>query len=271
MMKRTDVLCYATLPDGYSFAESIAAAAAGGFKELSLWLMTIDAACNELGSLQAVQACLDQHGMTATSIELLHAWPRGEHADVRQEIEVMQAAIEVFEPELIMAGCMDPDIEDWQRAADWLQQECEALAPVKIALEFLPWSALPDPVAVKQFVDAVAADNLGFVLDSWHFVRSGADYEALAEIPGDKVYFVQLSDVAAMAGEDIFAETLGERLVPGQGVIDWPRLMTTLEQMGVNCPISTEQFSNAIKAMPLEQAVTALYQGLQYPFGLRAG
>ena len=42
--QRTDLLCYATLPDGYGFADSIAAASRAGFTELSLWLMTLDAA-----------------------------------------------------------------------------------------------------------------------------------------------------------------------------------------------------------------------------------
>ena len=45
---RTELLCYATLPDGYSFVESIAAASRAGFRELSLWLLTLDSAREEL-------------------------------------------------------------------------------------------------------------------------------------------------------------------------------------------------------------------------------
>jgi sugar phosphate isomerase/epimerase len=263
-MKRTKLLCYATLPDGHSFTDCIEAAARAGFTELSLWLMTLAAARTELGSLQAVRDCLDAHGMRATSIELLLAWPRGDAAAVAQETAVMAAAVEMFEPELIMAGCMEPTME--QGAVSYLRQQCRALAPIPVALEFLPWSAVPSIAAAREVVAAVAEDNLGFVIDSWHFVRAGCDYTGLAEIPGDKIFFIQLSDVAAEVGEDIFAETLGGRLSPGEGVVDWPRFVGTLRQMGVNCPIGTEQFSDRIKAMPLQAAADYLYQGLQYPF-----
>ncbi len=263
---RTRMLCYATLPDGQGFEASIAAAARAGFDELSLWLMTIDEARAELGSLQAVRDCLDHHGMRATSIELLHAWPRGDAPNVEQEVDVMRAAIDVFEPELIMAGCMDDVIPDGDWAIQALRQECAALSDVRIGLEFLPWSALPNPTLVREFVEAVDAPNLGYVLDTWHFVRSGMDYAALQQIPGEKIFFIQASDVAEHAGDDMFAETLGGRLLPGEGVIDWPRLISVLREMGVHCPVGTEQFSDVIKAMPIEEAAETLYAGLQYPF-----
>lgn len=263
-MKRRSTLCYATLPDGHSFSDCIEAAANAGFTELSLWLMTIDAAREELGSLEAVRDCLDAHGMRATSIELLLAWPRGDIAAVEQEIAVMAAAVEVFEPELVMAACMEPEMND--SAVKYLRQQCRALAPMPVALEFLPWSAVASIPAATALVAAVSEDNLGLVIDSWHFVRTGSDYSSLAEVPGDRVFFLQLSDVAATAGEDVFAETLGGRLTPGEGVMDWPRFVGTLEQMGVNCPISTEQFSSAIKAMPLQAAADTLYRGLQQAF-----
>ena len=265
---RTELLCFACLPDGYSFAERIAAASRAGFRELSLWLMSIDEARAELGSLEAVKALLDEHNLRATSLELLHAWPGARQGEHMAELEVMQAAAEVFQPELVMVACMDEILIDESVACDNLREQCRALAgePWKLAFEFLPWTAVPDIAAARRIVESVAEDNLGYVLDTWHFARAGLDYAALAEIPGDRIHFIQASDAAAQAGENILVETLGHRLPPGEGVVDWPRLLSILEANAVDCPIGTEMFSDAVKAMPLDEASQYLYDTLQRPF-----
>jgi sugar phosphate isomerase/epimerase len=120
---------------------------------------------------------------------------------------------------------------------------------------------------VRRFAESVDEDNLGFVIDTWHFARSGQDFDALAQIPGERIFFVQLGDAAAVPEEDVFAETLGARVPPGEGVVDWPRLMATLDTMGVNCPMGTEMFSNAVKAMPLDEACAFLYSTMKKAFG----
>jgi sugar phosphate isomerase/epimerase len=266
--RRTELLCFACLPDGYSYAERFAAAARAGFRELSLWLMSIDEARQELGSLQAVKDVLDEHELRATSLELLFRWPDARAGEHMREIEELQAAAAVFKPELVMAGCMDGAIENEKLACDNLREQCRAVAgePWKLALEFLPWSALPDPGSVRRIVDTVAEDNLGFVLDTWHFARAGLDYAALAAMPGERIHFIQVSDASAQVREDMMEDTLGYRVPPGEGVVDWPRLLSILETNGVDCPVGTEMFSNAVKAMPLDQASRHLYETLQRPF-----
>jgi sugar phosphate isomerase/epimerase len=265
---RTELLCFACLPDGYSYAERFAAASAAGFRELSFWLMSLDEARQELGSLEAVKALLDELGLRATSLEFLHAWPGATAGEHMEELEVMQYAATVFRPELVMIGCMDSHISDTGRATANLRQVCRAAAGEswKLALEFLPWSAVPTIAAARQLVEAVAEDNLGYVLDTWHFARSGGDYGALAALPGDQIHFIQVSDAAVELAADMLAETLGHRLPPGDGVLDWPRLLSILENNGVDCPIGTEMFSHAVKAMPLQEAARHLYETTQRPF-----
>jgi sugar phosphate isomerase/epimerase len=134
-------------------------------------------------------------------------------------------------------------------------------------LEFLPWSGIPDPQAARRIVDRVAEDNLGYVIDTWHFTRAGLDYDALATLPGEQVHFIQVSDaLAAVAGEDIMQQTMGFRVAPGEGVVDWPRMISLWEKMGVDCVIGTEMFSDKVKAMPLDTAAQYLYDTLQKPF-----
>jgi sugar phosphate isomerase/epimerase len=257
---RSELVCYATLPDGYGFEATVAAAAQAGFTEFSFWLMSLDAARKELGSLEAVRACLDRYQMKTACLELLLCWPRGEEQPVRDELAVMQAAVEVFQPELVMAACMEPELADGELAVEFLRLQCQALAPVRVALEFLPWSGVPDIAAARQLVEAINEPNLGYVLDTWHFVRSGSSFAALAELPGEKIFFVQLSDVLAQPDPNIFVETLGARQAPGEGIFDWPRFNLIMRDLGVDCPTGSEMYSDRVKAMGLQQACNFLYQ-----------
>ncbi|MEP5765924.1 MAG: sugar phosphate isomerase/epimerase [Halieaceae bacterium] len=264
-LERNKLVCYATLPDGHGFENTIAAAAAAGFEEVSLWLLSLDQGREELGSLDAVAACLAAHGMRASVLELLLAWPGGEVGAAAGELAVMQAAAEVMQPEVILAACMDTSLAPGAVAR--LKSQCQALAPLKVALEFLPWSALPSLESAWQMVEQVDEPNLGFVLDTWHFAWAGQDFDTLARIPGDRIHFIQVNDMRAEPLEDIVEETLCHRLRPGEGVVDWSRLLRLLAAAGVDCPLGTEQFSDEVKAMSLPEASRYLYESVQALFG----
>lgn len=50
-LERTRLACFATLPDGHGFEATVAAAARAGFEEFAIWLMSLDQAREQLGSL----------------------------------------------------------------------------------------------------------------------------------------------------------------------------------------------------------------------------
>ena len=259
---RTRLLCYATLPDKGSFTQRIEAATAAGFDELSLWLMSLDEGRAELGSLEAVAGFLADAGMRASVLELLLTWPDGEPGACDAEVAVMQAAAEIMQPDVILAGCMGPSLAPG--AAACLKAQCRALAPYKVALEFLPWSGLPTLASAVDLVREIDEENLGFVLDTWHFAWAGQDFTTLESIPAEKIHFVQLGDLASETSSDVIVETLGHRLRPGEGVVDWPRMRRVLDAEKLGCPIGTEQFNDAVKAMSLEDASRYLFDSVQH-------
>jgi sugar phosphate isomerase/epimerase len=262
---RTKLLCFATMPDGYSFEERVAAAARSGFEEMSFWLMSLDEARQELGSWEAVKAVLDEQGIRASSLEFLTAWARPDGDGYMEELHVMLAAAEIFAPDVVMTGCMETTLVDESAAVSRLREQCVAARDYKFnfALEFLPWTAIPDIPTAIRIVEAVNEDNLGYVFDTWHFARAGADYDALAGMPGEKIHLIQTSDLRAQPDDDLLTETMGYRVAPGEGVLDWPRIRSIWRESGVDCVIGTEQFSNAIKAMPLQEASDYLYKTTQ--------
>ena len=260
-LQRYKLACFATLPDGHGFEKTVAAAARAGFEEFAIWLMSLDQAREELGSLEAVKACLDEHGIRASVLELLHAWSGADAATCEEELVVMQAFVDLFQPEIVLAASLAPEIATG--GIDWLRRQCQALAPRKVALEFLPLGAVKNLATALDIMERVDEPNLGLVFDSWHFARAGFEYELLEQVPGDRIHFIQLNDAAAQPWENPFDETLRGRLRPGEGVVDWPRLVKLLEQKDLSCPIGSEQYSDSVKAMSLDDACRYLFNSVR--------
>lgn len=260
-LQRSRLACFATLPDGHGFERTVAAAARAGFEEFAIWLMSLDAARQELGSLEAVKACLDEHGIRASVLELLHAWSGGDDSTCEEELAVMQAFADLFQPEVVLAASLAPEIA--AGGIDWLRRQCQALAPRKVALEFLPLGAVRNLATALAILEKVDEPNLGLVFDSWHFARAGFEYELLEQVPGERIHFIQLNDAAAEPWSNPFDETLKGRLRPGEGVVDWPRLVGLLERKGLACPIGSEQYSDSVKAMGLDEACRYLFDSVQ--------
>ncbi len=261
MFERTHLACLATLPDGYPFADMMAAAAGAGFEEFAAWLLSLDRGREELGSLDAVKATMDQHGLRVSVLELLHAWAVGEPTAIAEELAVVQHFAEVFDPDVVLAAALVPELHAHAVAA--LKAHCQALAPRKVALEFLPFTGVPSLAAALALRDEVDEPNLGLVIDSWHFARAGFEYELLEQLPGEWVYFVQLNDADREPWADPIAETMGGRLRPGEGAVDWPRFIGILEAKQLSCPIGSEQYSDAVKNLPLDVACRYLHDSVQ--------
>lgn len=100
-------------------------------------------------------------------------------------------------------------------------------------------------------------DNLGLVLDAWHWQRQpgGPDLELLRSVPADRIHVLQLNDAAARPAESLRKESLGGRLLPGEGTIDLQSLVDTLTRMGASPLVSSEVFSHALAELgPAENA-----------------
>ena len=123
----------------------------------------------------------------------------------------------------IAAITMDPARPDLERARGNLALVVAAAAGVgaQVCVEFLPWSGIPDLATAWELVEPLGA-GAGILLDTWHWVRQpgGPNPELLARIPGERIGYVQLCDAALDAGDDIMAEAMGQRLLPGDGEFD---------------------------------------------------
>ena len=128
-----------------------------------------------------------------------------------------------------------------------------------VALEFLPWSGIPDVATAWRIVDGAGRANGGILVDTWHHLRGVADDAALRAVPGDRVYVVQVSDAPAEPEGPYMEDTTLRRRLPGEGALDLVGFLRTLEAMGVDCPISVELFNPEFQALPADQAARLVH------------
>jgi sugar phosphate isomerase/epimerase len=121
-----------------------------------------------------------------------------------------------------------------------------------VHLEFMPMLAVQDLATAWSVVGGADRANGGILFDTWHFYRGGPDFATLENIPGDRIFAVQISDAAAEVQGTLVQDTFN-RLMPGDGALDLVRVLAALDQKGSLQWIGPEVISPATAAMaPVE-------------------
>ena len=69
-------------------------------------------------------------------------------------------------------------------------------------------------------VSAADRPNGGLAFDTWHYLRGARDDALLDQIPGDRIFVVQINDAAAEPVGSLLNDTLNHRRMPGEGDFD---------------------------------------------------
>lgn len=156
----------------------------------------------------------------------------------------------------LMPSSTMPLMDNWRFHVERLGPAARILAEhgLRLGLEFIgpyhlrrmnPHEFLFSPGAMLELADAIGP-NVGLLVDLFHIHTSGATLEHLAQIPAQRIVLVHLNDAPDLP----FTECKdGERLLPGEGVLDCPGFMAALEKTGYTGPVSLEVFSAELKAM----------------------
>jgi 4-hydroxyphenylpyruvate dioxygenase len=102
---------------------------------------------------------------------------------------------------------------------------------------------------VWHLVRQVNHPALGVLLDSFHTLSLKGDPSAIAQIPGDKIFFVQMAD-APLLNMDVLEWSRHFRCFPGQGEFDLPGFLAPILRSGYTGPLSLEIFNDGFRAAP---------------------
>ncbi len=121
---------------------------------------------------------------------------------------------------------------------------------LRIGYEALAWGKHVNTwQQVWNLVRQVDHPSLGVLLDSFHTLSLKGDPTAIAEIPGDKIFFVQMADAPILA-MDVLEWSRHFRCFPGQGEFDLAGFLAPIVKSGYTGPLSLEIFNDGFRAAP---------------------
>lgn len=231
--------------------EKLVASAAAGFDGVeifdqdlitSLWTPArIRERCAELGlTIEMLQPFRDLEGMTPSQ----HARAMRRFAG---KLDIMaELGTDLV---LVCASCQPDAIDDDDLSARQLRAAADLAAErgMRIAFEALAWSThVWDYRRAWRIVELADHPALGTCQDTFHVLSRRLDPSGIRQIPGEKIFFVQLSDAPAMA-MDILQWSRHYRVWPGQGSWDVVGFLKHCLAAGYSGPLSLEIFNTVFR------------------------
>ncbi|MDB5918301.1 MAG: 4-hydroxyphenylpyruvate dioxygenase [Massilia sp.] len=153
---------------------------------------------------------------------------------------------------LVCANIADTASNDLDLRAEQLRLMAERAARrgLRIALEALAWGGAVNRFAqVWDIVQRADHPHLGVALDSFHTLALRDDFRPIKDIPGERIFYVQLAD-APWINTDPLTHSRHFRCFPGQGEMDVSGFVGAVLDAGYTGPISLEIFNDECKAAP---------------------
>ena len=223
-----------TLGTEVGFEDRVRAAAAAGYDGIGLRAENYwDALAAGLDDT-AMRETAAEHGVPILEVEYITTWGTPEDRDAAQqkkEQTVFHMA-RAFGVHHLNTGLLEKLPLDVMTEA--FAALCDrAGGDLTVALEFMPYSGVPDLATASKIIDDADRTNGALIVDVWHWARAGMTAADLDSVPADRIVSVQLCDVLRTPMEPMRTESLGHRLPPGEGYGDAVGLVRALQTSGV--------------------------------------
>lgn len=263
--------------------QRIEAAQAGGFKRLSLFPSDYRRA-RERGMRDAdILALHEQAGVRLTTVDPYTRWlprwtpppsaPRDRLEWISAEEDEIFAIAETLELETITVTEAFGTRYELDELIEAFAAVCDraARSGVRVHLEFTPFSGIPDLVIAWSVVHGADRANGGLAFDTWHYLRGTRDDSLLEQIPGDRIFVVQIDDAAAEPVGSLMNDTLRHRLMPGDGDFDLAGVLPILARKEGIGPPGIEVLSEELWRLPPSEIGRLSGDGLRRALALAGG
>ena len=197
--------------------------------------------------------------------------------EFRKDEAIFQEGLQKLEPAVAFAkavGCprMSTWVPSWcevpktEQVKLW-RKRFQAVHPVlekhgvRLGLEYLgplhlrkrgPYEFIYRHDEMLEFANSCGR-QIGLLVDSWHWHHAGATTSDIAGTPLADLVHVQAADAPNAPPEKILDS---ERLMPGEGVIDFAGFFGALRKAGYRDAVSPEVFGRGLKDMEPEAGAT---------------
>ena len=119
----------------------------------------------------------------------------------------------------------------------------------------------------KDLIAEIGENNVGFVLDSWHWYTAHETADDLRSLTNQDIIACDLND--APAGLMIDEQIDSQRELPSAtGVIDLKTFLGVLAEIGYDGPVRAEPFNAKLKAMENDEACRVTSEAMKTAFSL---
>ena len=246
-----------------SVADRLVAARAGGFTAQSVFVPDIEHWLAAGHPLAALREQARAGGAPITAIDSLARWLPGwqppaemspeqrafltidadTYLDYAAELEVQKVSVIVASGPRYLVPAL---VAGFQRICDAANER-----KLRVQVEFMPFGSIQDLATGWEVVRRADRDNGGLVFDTWHYYRGRPDNALLAQIPGEKIFSLQLADApTAVQGASLDDEQMHFRRVPGEGDFPLSEVVRILRASGGLSDVGVELFSDELDALP---------------------
>ncbi|MGW7495951.1 bifunctional sugar phosphate isomerase/epimerase/4-hydroxyphenylpyruvate dioxygenase family protein [Streptomyces luteogriseus] len=150
---------------------------------------------------------------------------------------------------LVCSSVSPQAVDDDALAAEQLSRLAGLAAEygIRVAYEALAWGRHVSTYDhAWRIVETAGHPALGTCLDSFHILSRGSDPRGIEDIPGEKIFFLQLADAPLLA-MDVLQWSRHYRCFPGQGGFDVVGLVRHVLATGYDGPLSLEVFNDVFR------------------------
>jgi sugar phosphate isomerase/epimerase len=110
---------------------------------------------------------------------------------------------------------------------------------LKLGIEFNSQHDILNSLPVlTTLIEGANKPNCGYLIDAYHFTRSGAGGRGFETVPADMIFCFQYSDLSPKPVTGVRRPT--DRLPPGKGVVKWREMLGLLYEKGYTGYLSYE-------------------------------
>ena len=252
LMKSIATVCLSgTLPD------KLEAAAAAGFDAIELFendLLTFD------GTPRDVRRMASDLGLTIPLFQPFRDFEAMPEPIRKRNLDRAERKFDVMgelgtDLILVCSNVQEDAVADDARASADLAElgERAARRSLRIGYEALAWGRHVQTWShAWKLVQGANHPAVGIIVDSFHTLALGDDPAGIANLPGDRIFFVQIAD-SPLLTMDVLSRSRHFRSFPGQGELDVTSFVKAVLASGYDGPLSLEVFNDSFRASPPRQ------------------
>lgn len=236
-------------------ADTIGAAHAAGFSSVGIRITgrrvkdPYQPVVGNAPLIRDLRARLDGTGMRLSNVSAYHFHP---DVEFHHLVPVLETVAALGSDTVVASSYVPVDA----RFIDLFDRYCETAAAlgIRVAVEFMRYSALRSVDDVLALASRLRSSNVGFLIDSLHLARSGGSPGDLARLDAERIYFAQICDAGEKHGlignDELIDEARNGRLAPGQGSLP---LHAFLDALPEGTEIEYEVPQSKHRHLPLEE------------------